>query len=808
MDRRSLLFFVTVMLSFLLVNTYFSSLHEEKSKTWQEQQKAKQEKQKLELKHLIQEKTAPLSSFSTVTLYSDSVHQNIISTGIVIGDHLLVSPWNEIMPETIYSDKSSYHLIVEGKKKTAPALYSKGGKDSLPVRTLPDFGSYDLQIVTLSSLNTPPAEVYFAEYRAGVLSIPAETLKKLSPDDEINSPHASGFVFLQIDDRYVPVGYYQPGDTFLSSLTSYSYLAPWLSQAPASKNQELLDKEEKFYVLENDYQQLVFSNVGGALTEINLPFSSEKNQKSLVKEIGFDRLILEQQPQNDYFPSHAYYTARSEQEPLLHDKGELGGYYPLIRRDLMQKPPYTSLQLNPNFYSLNIVSEYPEVAEMVYKVKYFDAESIIFESVQPHRRITKTFSIAKNTAKAPYCIDLTISVEGDARGLWITTGIPDAEWISGGIAPALKYRLTKTTSDTTVKEISLPDPQVVDSTTTLDWIANSNGFLGLIVDPLGTAATGYKAIKVPGNVAPSRLLEIDQAYQRFKPDQLPGYALLLPIPEKGGSLHFRIFAGPFASSALKTMDETFSDPSIGYNPDYMATQTFHGYLTFLSQPISNFLFVLMKGFYFLTGSWAFSIILLTVALRIILYPFNAWSLKSMQKMKEVAPELAALQERYKKDPRKMQIETANLYRERGVNPFSGCLPLLLQLPFLLGMFDLLKSSFELRGASFIPGWIDDLAAPDVLFSWSYPIFFIGNAFHLLPILLGVVMFLQQKMSSSTPTDAAKMSDQQRQQQGMMTLMTVVFSVMFYHFPSGLNIYWLSSMLLGMGQQWWMARGQK
>ena len=127
--------------------------------------------------------------------------------------------------------------------------------------------------------------------------------------------------------------------------------------------------------------------------------------------------------------------------------------------------------------------------------------------------------------------------------------------------------------------------------------------------------------------------------------------------------------------------------------------------------------------------------------------------------------------------------------------------MLIQLPFLIGMFDLLKSMFELRGASFIPGWIDNLTAPDVLFSWNYPIFFFGSSFHLLPFILGGVMWTQQRLSSSTPKDPALLTDQQKQQKMMGNIMTIVFTVMFYHFPSGLNLYWLSSMALGILQQW-------
>jgi YidC/Oxa1 family membrane protein insertase len=286
---------------------------------------------------------------------------------------------------------------------------------------------------------------------------------------------------------------------------------------------------------------------------------------------------------------------------------------------------------------------------------------------------------------------------------------------------------------------------------------------------------------------------------------MPGYQVMTPLKTAPGETKFRVFAGPFASNILKELDAAYTNPETGYNPDYIASQTFHGWFAFISEPFAKFLFLLMQAFYWLTGSWGFSIILLTVALRVMLYPLNAWSLKSTINMQKIAPEVKAIQDKHKKDPQKAQMEVINLYRERKVNPLSGCLPLLIQMPFLIGMFDLLKSTFELRGASFIPGWIDDLSAPDTLFTWGYPIFFIGNAFHLLPFLLGGVMFLQQRMMATGPTNPAEMTDQQRQQKAMGTMMTVMFTVMFYHFPSGLNIYWLSSMLLGMLQQWWTSK---
>lgn len=565
-------------------------------------------------------------------------------------------------------------------------------------------------------------------------------------------------------------------------------------------------KEEEFYVLENSYQQLVFSNYGGALAEINLPFQNKENLSSVVKETQVDREMVEENPQNAQFPSQSYFTSGNEDGNLTkHHEGHLGGYYPLIRRDLIQaNKNHKSVYIAPRYYALNIVSEYPEMAELVYTVTKFTKDTIVFEARQAHRKITKTYQIADEEKGGPYTVELTVKIEGDSKGLWLTSGVPEIEWISGGPAPALKYRITRNNKPA-VEAIDLPQDSITVSSLNPDWICNSNGFFGMILDPLTEAGPGFKSTFVSGKEVPSRLVEIDQKYDLYPADKMPGYQVMLPLKSAAGVSKFRIFAGPFSTDILNQVDAAYSDPATHYNPDYIACQTFHGWFAFISEPFAKMLFWLMRGFYFLTHSWGLSIILLTVALRFMLYPLNTWSIKSTVKMQQVAPEVKAIQEKYKKDPQKAQLEIVNLYREKGVNPVSGCLPMLIQMPFLIGMFDLLKSTFELRGASFIPGWIDDLSAPDVLFSWNYPIFFIGNAFHLLPVLLGAVMFLQQKMMAPTPANPNEMTDAQRQQRAMGTMMTVMFTLMFYHFPSGLNIYWLSSMVLGILQQWWTTK---
>lgn len=593
----------------------------------------------------------------------------------------------------------------------------------------------------------------------------------------------------------------QPADAITTTPTE--------KPAPTPPIMTSVNTAETFYVLQNDYQQLVFTTVGGALAEINLPFKGHVDEQSAVKEIEYDRDMVKDHPYNALFPAHSYYTPGSNPKGdyVFNEKGHLGGFYPLIRRELIQQAPRRSVKIPPRLYATNIVSEYPELAESRYVVTYFDKNSIVFESTTSQRKVTKTYSIASESDGAPYSIELTIEIDGDSRGLWLTSGVPEVEWISGAPAPALKVRQTRN-GNSQVESLTLPDNTLVTTSVLPDWITNSNGFFGIILDALIPVDLGYKAEYVSGEIAPSRLVEIEQEYNTFVPEKLPGYVMMLPLKSNGGKMVFRIFAGPFSGSILKEVDQTFSNKATGYNPDYIASQSFHGWFAFISEPFTKLLFFIMSMFHSLTGSWALSIVLLTVVLRLMLYPLNTWSARSMYQMQLIAPEVSKIQERNKKDPKKGQLEIMNLYRERGVNPLSGCLPMIIQIPFLMWMYDLLKSTYELRGASFIPGWIDNLAAPDVLFSWTTPIWFIGNEFHLLPVLLGGLMFIQQRFLTPGPSDPSQMSEAQRQQRAMGSVMTIAFTFLFYNLPSGLNIYWLSSTLIGILQQWWTQKQLK
>jgi len=203
-----------------------------------------------------------------------------------------------------------------------------------------------------------------------------------------------------------------------------------------------------------------------------------------------------------------------------------------------------------------------------------------------------------------------------------------------------------------------------------------------------------------------------------------------------------------------------------------------GWLSVLVVPLHRSL----KWAYGWVGNYGFAIILITLLVNIIIFPLRHKSVASMRKMQEIQPEMKAIQERYAHlkatdpDKQKMNQEVMALYRERGVNPVSGCLPMVLTMPILFAFYRLLSMAIELRGAPFV-FWITDLSVHDPLY--------------VTPIIMGVSMVVQQRL---TPSQADPM------QQKIMMFMPVMFTFMFLWAPSGLVIYWLTSNVLGIGQQ--------
>lgn len=220
----------------------------------------------------------------------------------------------------------------------------------------------------------------------------------------------------------------------------------------------------------------------------------------------------------------------------------------------------------------------------------------------------------------------------------------------------------------------------------------------------------------------------------------------------------------------------------------------------LLRPVSIAIIWLLGKIYGVIGSFGWAIIILTVISKIVLWPLTHKSYSSMGKMQKLQPKIAVLKEKCKNDPKKLQAETMKLYKEHGVNPMGGCLPMLLQMPILFALFTTLRNTILLRKASFwiIPGkWIKDLSGPDILMTLekAYPI--IGNQLNILPLLMGLSFFLQQKF---TPTTSAGSAQAAQQQKMMSTMMPILFTFMFYTLPAGLNLYFMLSTFITVAQQ--------
>jgi YidC/Oxa1 family membrane protein insertase len=227
----------------------------------------------------------------------------------------------------------------------------------------------------------------------------------------------------------------------------------------------------------------------------------------------------------------------------------------------------------------------------------------------------------------------------------------------------------------------------------------------------------------------------------------------------------RLYAGPQEQDKLKELA-----PGLEHVVDY-------GWLTPLAYPI----FLLLNWLEEFVHNWGMAIILLTIIVKLCFYPLSAASYRSMAQMRKLAPRLESLKARYGDDRQKLHEHMIKLYQEEKINPLSGCLPILIQIPVFIALYWVLMGAVELRQAPFAL-WITDLSIPD--------------PYYVLPLIMAVSMFVQQKLSPA-PTDPV--------QAKIMLFMPAIFSVMFFFFPAGLVLYWTVNNLVSILQQWHINR---
>ncbi|MEW5816475.1 MAG: membrane protein insertase YidC [Spirochaetota bacterium] len=257
---------------------------------------------------------------------------------------------------------------------------------------------------------------------------------------------------------------------------------------------------------------------------------------------------------------------------------------------------------------------------------------------------------------------------------------------------------------------------------------------------------------------------------------------------------FRFYAGPKTARILSRYDDAakndFSAKGLNLGK-VMDSNVILGWL----ENILKFILVL---FYKIIPNYGVAIILLTVLIKIILFPFTHKSYESTSRMQALNPKIAELREKYKNNPTKLNQEMAALYKKEGVNPLGGCLPLLLQMPVFFALYGLLNTHFDLRGAAFLPPWITDLSAPESIWNFSpFRLPILGwSDLRLLPILFVGSQILSSKLMQ-TPDGASG-----KQMQIITNLMPLIFFFILYDAPSGLLLYWTVTNILTLFQQYY------
>lgn len=370
-----------------------------------------------------------------------------------------------------------------------------------------------------------------------------------------------------------------------------------------------------------------------------------------------------------------------------------------------------------------------------------DKTTVTFSGAHGGMVVTKTYVISSND----YLIKGSVSVSNTGAQ---TLNLPVRMGLNGGIIDSMhadKYtfsgplmydgkRLKTEKAEKVTDPINVDKPMWVGYTTKYFMAAISRGFdKGAIVKD-NKSADIYGDTQVQVNPSAQQKLEFSVYTGPKEYDLLRSYKLKL---EKG--IDFGIFS-------------------------------------FIAIPMLKFL----KIIYGFVHNYGVAIILLTVVVKLITLPLTHKSMVSMRKMGALAPKLNELKEKYKEDKEKMNAATMELYKKEGVNPFGGCLPMLLQIPIFFALYKTLLLAIELQGAPFF-GWITDLSLKD--------------PYYITPVIMGVTMFIQQRMTPSTAQDPI--------QQKMFMLMPVIFTFMFLAFPAGLVVYWLTNNILSIGQQYYI-----
>lgn len=383
--------------------------------------------------------------------------------------------------------------------------------------------------------------------------------------------------------------------------------------------------------------------------------------------------------------------------------------------------------------------------------------SVVFISTGIFGRIEKKF-----TLKDEYQLELSLVIDSGLERFDYSLHLDD------GIADTERYLKRKSQNYQAIAQIDnkinrenlgkLKKKKTLSGT--IDWAAVRSKFfiLGIVKDEL---SDWNRALLFSSEESP--------ALDLFGSSSRPHFEAV-----------YTVYAGPVIQ---KNLDELGSGFGVTY---YAGNGIFFG--QGIIKPVSRFFGWIFNQFHRVIPNWGLCLIIFSILIKIILYPLTHKSFESNQKMQKVQPLVTEVREKFKNDPQKMNAEMQRIYRENGVSPFGGCLPMLLQMPIFFALYPVIRYSIDLRQAGFL--WLSDLSEPD--------------PYLILPIVMGVFMFLQQYLMRPSKDSLEKMTEQQQaqmqSQKMMMYIMPVIMFFLFKSFPSGLVLYWTVFNIMSTAQQ--------
>jgi YidC/Oxa1 family membrane protein insertase len=478
----------------------------------------------------------------------------------------------------------------------------------------------------------------------------------------------------------------------------------------------------KDIVVETDLVKAVINTAGGVITRWELKHYREADKTQVGLGAIYKRITGQ---------------VKKEEGP----KKELGNvqlvpfYEGVNRKDLVS--PLTILPQDKALYKLSQV-EYRADHDALRLGKDKPAETLVLTYAGPAGiSIEKKLTFSNND----YKVDIAVTTRGlDGYTLSLGTDFGLADKVSTDASGRVGLVALANGKATTDKLESIKGE--VQYAGTIEWFSQADKYF--------TATLLYGS---NGIITARRIAEPKEIGDLLTTD--------LTVKEKPEARTFTLYAGPKSFTLLQ---------AYGRGLEQMVD---YGWFGILAKPM----FWLLRQFYTITRNYGIAIILLTIVVRILLFYPSLKSATAMEEMKKIQPQLLALREKYKKDSARMNQEMMKLYKEHKVNPLGGCLPMLLQLPFFVALYNVLSVSIELRQASFISFWIKDLSVHD--------------PFYILPVLMGVSMIFTMKMTSTTPDP---------QQAKIMMFMNIAFIFLFAWLPAGLLLYITLSNVLSIVQQ--------